>query len=274
VWAAANEHTADGVFYGIDLFGLDDISSINGVGEAMASVGWANYDESSNSVSLPNFLEHNEPSRVRMPKTNAQRQMEYRERKKAVTASNACYGREEKRREEKKKKYPPTPKGGDGGVDSQLSSAPENSPPRESQNPAACGAPAREPEPAKLSRARPKAPDCDPLAMPMPPELATPAFRRSWSEWIDYRRDRRLSLRALTLAKQLAMLASFGEAGAIKVIDQSIRNGWQGLFEVRGERTVSPIGERLVLPELGNDRNGVPPMGPASRQPLPDALGG
>ncbi len=39
-----------------------------------------------------------------------------------------------------------------------------------------------------------------------------------------------MSSRESTLAKQLKFLASFGESGAIDRIDESIRNGWKGLF--------------------------------------------
>jgi hypothetical protein len=112
VWGSANEHTKDGVFVNSDLADLDDMTGIPSFGEAMASVGWAIYDEESNSVTLPNFNEYNTSGSVRSAtaKSNAQRQKEYRERQKSqqsdvtsdVTPLHESNRREEKRREEKK----------------------------------------------------------------------------------------------------------------------------------------------------------------------------
>ncbi len=110
VWGSANEHTKDGVFVNSDLADLDDMTGIPTFGEAMASVGWAVYDEVSNSVTLPNFNEYNTSGSVRSAtaKSNAQRQKEYRDRQKSqqsdvtsdVTALQESNRREEKRREE------------------------------------------------------------------------------------------------------------------------------------------------------------------------------
>lgn len=77
-------------------------------------------------------------------------------------------------------------------------------------------------------------PAFDPLKITIPSELDTPAFKAAWSEWIKYRRESRMSLREMTVNKQLKLLASFGSAGAVESIEASIRNGWQGLFEQKG----------------------------------------
>lgn len=85
---------------------------------------------------------------------------------------------------------------------------------------------------------RPKTPDFDPFEA-IPAALESPQFRAAWAEWLSYRRGRRLSSREATLRKQLDFLASFGVDGAADSIHQSIRNGWQGLFEPR-TRAVQP----------------------------------
>ncbi|MBB3802027.1 hypothetical protein FHR47_002275 [Xanthomonas arboricola] len=113
VWGAANEHTTDGIFRNADFSDIDDMVGIPGFGEAMQFVGWADYDESDNSVSLPNFNEYNTSGAVRSAgaKTGAARQKEYRERKKLVgsvtesdvTSDVTSDRREEKRREEDQK---------------------------------------------------------------------------------------------------------------------------------------------------------------------------
>lgn len=119
VWGAANEHTNDGVFKSADLSDIDDMVGIPGFGDAMESVGWAEYDHESNTVTLPNFNEYNTSgaSRSAGAKSAAQRQKEYRDRKKHnesdvtrdVTNGVTRDRREEKRREEE---IPPNPQGG------------------------------------------------------------------------------------------------------------------------------------------------------------------
>jgi hypothetical protein len=79
---------------------------------------------------------------------------------------------------------------------------------------------------------------------PIPPELDTDQFRRAWGEWLTYRSGRRLSCRPETLQKQLAFLAALGSATpAIACIDQSIRNGWQGLFPVDDKKHSNTKGQ-------------------------------
>jgi hypothetical protein len=84
IWGAANEHTKDGVFRDADLEDIDDMVGIPGFGEAMVAAGWAEFDEQNFTVSLPNFEEYNTSGELRSAgaKSAAQRQKEYRERKK------------------------------------------------------------------------------------------------------------------------------------------------------------------------------------------------
>lgn len=112
LWSAANEHTRNGVFENADLSDIDDIVGVPGFGAALSTVGWAIHDEQSNSVILPNFNEYNTSGDMRSAsaKTNAQRQKEFRERKKQqesnvtrnVTNNVTSNRREEKRREDLK----------------------------------------------------------------------------------------------------------------------------------------------------------------------------
>ena len=79
-------------------------------------------------------------------------------------------------------------------------------------------------------------PEDDPLKVAFPPGLDTPTFSAMWSEWIAYRREGRMSIRARTLRKQLDLLAAMSEPRAIEAIESSIRNGWKGLFEPKPDR--------------------------------------
>jgi hypothetical protein len=67
-----------------------------------------------------------------------------------------------------------------------------------------------------------------------PPSLDTPEFAEAWADWEAFRREKRKYLTDTSVNKQLAMLETFGVEGAIASIEQSITNGWQGLFEPKG----------------------------------------
>lgn len=70
--------------------------------------------------------------------------------------------------------------------------------------------------------------------LPMPDTLLTEAFKAKWAEYVAYRRASRMkALKPASVAKQWSELAAWGHDAAVASIDQTIRNGWQGLFEPR-----------------------------------------
>jgi len=77
-------------------------------------------------------------------------------------------------------------------------------------------------------------------AIAIPATLDTKRFRGAWSEWLTYRRGRKLTVAKQTLDKQLAKLADMGETDAIASIEASITNGWQGLFGGKESRNGKP----------------------------------
>lgn len=78
-----------------------------------------------------------------------------------------------------------------------------------------------------------------PEDVPIPPELDSREFREAWSEWLGYRRERKLTRTPRTLDAQLKKLAAWGSAAAIESIHTSIANGWIGLFEPKGNQNGS-----------------------------------
>jgi len=56
-------------------------------------------------------------------------------------------------------------------------------------------------------------------------------FVETWAEWVDYRKGRKKPVGQQQAIKQLTWLAN--QPSAVGCIDQSIRNGWQGLFELK-----------------------------------------
>lgn len=69
----------------------------------------------------------------------------------------------------------------------------------------------------------------EPLVLP----FDSVEFSASWMEWMQYRIQSKKKLTPLTAKKQLALLGGRPEKLAIAMINQSIQNGWQGIFEIK-----------------------------------------
>lgn len=54
-----------------------------------------------------------------------------------------------------------------------------------------------------------------------------------WSEWEQHRKEKKQKLTPLSVSKQLKFLAGRSNQDIIEIIEQSIRNGWTGLFELK-----------------------------------------
>jgi hypothetical protein len=65
------------------------------------------------------------------------------------------------------------------------------------------------------------------------PPFSSDAFKKSWMQWVDYRKEIKKQLKPTTVKAQWRELTKWGEANSIASIEQSIRNGWTGLFEPR-----------------------------------------
>ena len=71
------------------------------------------------------------------------------------------------------------------------------------------------------------------MVFEIPEELNTPEFLQAWKEWQEYRKQRRQTLTAFSIKKQLGFLSSIGVADAVISINESIKNGYTGLFPVK-----------------------------------------
>jgi hypothetical protein len=75
----------------------------------------------------------------------------------------------------------------------------------------------------------------------LPFQLDTPAFKKAWEEYVDYRREKKIAkLLSRSVQKQWDRLADFGPEVAVAAIDETIRNGWQGLFPDKVHLAPSP----------------------------------
>lgn len=108
LWSAARMFSNGGTLDGISIHDLDEMAGVPGIGKALEHAGWARYDAECKCVVLKDFGEWNDQEFKEVAKSNAERQREWRLRKKSgVTKSNESNGREEKSREEKKKDVTP-----------------------------------------------------------------------------------------------------------------------------------------------------------------------
>ncbi len=68
----------------------------------------------------------------------------------------------------------------------------------------------------------------------IPVELNTTDFREAWSEWLLYRHQIKKPLSDMSITQQFRDFTKLGPEKSVLIIRQSIRNGWQGLFEPSG----------------------------------------
>lgn len=80
---------------------------------------------------------------------------------------------------------------------------------------------------------RPKRSSRSTVAPAIPVELAGEAFAAAWQRWKTHRSEKRSTLTPSTEALQLKKLAAVGPEVACWAIEQSIANGWIGLFPDR-----------------------------------------
>lgn len=64
----------------------------------------------------------------------------------------------------------------------------------------------------------------------IPASLKTVEFEIAWDQWCRYRKEKKQSITKSTAERQLKSLGRYPPAVAIAAIDQSITNGWIGLF--------------------------------------------
>ena len=88
----------------------------------------------------------------------------------------------------------------------------------------------------------------DPIAVSLPSAIP----RDSWERWIAYRRGRKLTVREPTIDAQLRSLVQWYSKGhdPTAIIELSIANGWQGLFEPKTGGRVNGNGVAGTIAEL------------------------
>lgn len=65
----------------------------------------------------------------------------------------------------------------------------------------------------------------------LPDVLQTDEFKKAWSDWVQFRREKKKPLTPQMVEKQIASFAEWGPGRAIAAINFTILKGWQGLQE-------------------------------------------
>lgn len=69
-------------------------------------------------------------------------------------------------------------------------------------------------------------------------ENPSPEFIEQWERWELFRKEKKKTLTDSTIQSQLKFLAKYDQSICLEIIEQSIRNGWTGLFEVKQTASV------------------------------------
>lgn len=60
-------------------------------------------------------------------------------------------------------------------------------------------------------------------------------FKEAWSAWMEYRKEIKKTLKPTSIRALFAQFAKWGESDSIHSINESIKNGWQGVFEPKAK---------------------------------------
>jgi hypothetical protein len=71
---------------------------------------------------------------------------------------------------------------------------------------------------------------------------ASKKFLEQWARWEAFRIEKKKKLTPSTVESQIKFLSAYSEDEAIAIIEESIKNGWQGLFPLKpGQTPVVPM---------------------------------
>lgn len=79
----------------------------------------------------------------------------------------------------------------------------------------------------------PHKPKSEPAPLVFPESLNTAEFVEAWKDWVAYRKEKGQTLKPTTIKAQIETMKDWGAVDAVASIRQSIRQGWQGIFEPR-----------------------------------------
>jgi len=78
-------------------------------------------------------------------------------------------------------------------------------------------------------------------------------FKSAWTSWIEYKKEKKQKLTASTIKSQLRTLGARAEPVAIAMIEQSITNGWTGLFDIKNNTNDRKPNKGAIVSEFSGD---------------------
>jgi DNA-binding transcriptional ArsR family regulator len=86
------------------------------------------------------------------------------------------------------------------------------------------------------------------------PPYTSEKFCSTWNDWVNYRKEKKQTLTPTTVKRQFKLLASMSEEDAIKSLEQSMSNGWTGLFPKKKEQFVAQVKGESILTMLNRGK--------------------
>jgi hypothetical protein len=180
--------------FGVTVSVLDDIADIPGFGSAMEKAGWVIQHD--DGIEFPGFFaKNNVDPEEKSRQKNAERQRRFREKNRAVNAEKSNVT---------------------SNVTDNVTVTHREEKRREDITP-----PLNPP---------PKGDSFDAAQIELPPTIN----RNAWAEWVEYRKSRRKKISEVSAKKSLALLGAFDHFTQQRMVDEAIRNDWQGLFAPKG----------------------------------------
>lgn len=95
------------------------------------------------------------------------------------------------------------------------------------------GEPQAEPEERRVKKGIKEKKEKKTTQVTFPKELDTPEFHKAWKAWTQHRKELKKTLTPSTMKMQLKKLARLPVSTAMAMLEQSIQNGWTGIFTVK-----------------------------------------
>jgi len=84
----------------------------------------------------------------------------------------------------------------------------------------------------------------DTVAHNTPIDTPTSIYKAAWDEWVAYRKEMKKKMTPRTVKMQQTLLSRYDFETQERIINQSIQNGWTGLFEPKQQKRKAKGGTR------------------------------
>ena len=201
LWSWADRQTTDGNALGVTEAWIDRYTSTPGFTAALIAVGWLTL--SGDGITFPKFGRHNGESA----------------KKRALTAKRVA-----------KHKAGNAQANADANATGNAVSVSFSLPEKRRE----------EKSSSQVSKPEKRGSAAGASGVPIPVELDTPEFREAWGLWLRHRSERTPKYTATAAEAQLKRLVGIGASRAAIAASHSTAQGWQGIYEPKGDHHPRP----------------------------------